>query len=209
MTCETERSVAGTSTLQPRRTASTHTKRRQANPIVLRRSRARAPLRQCEPFQRSITGAVRPGRPAIDPTATQNVLDVHDSELIAPVGAACCNDHLPRLHASASAPFGPVPTATQNLEEGARHCCQLPRRDWWSGHRLDRPVRRRRAVNPAQADRNNRAQEKYESRRANRHLRSHVRRLEPASSRGGPRPGAYRRTHPYTTLARRWHQLKD
>ncbi len=73
--------------------------------------------RHCEPFQRSITGAVRPGRPAIDPTATQNVLDVQDSELIAPVGAACCNDHLPPLHASASAPFGPVPTATQNLEE--------------------------------------------------------------------------------------------
>lgn len=87
--------------------------------------------RHSEPFQRPITGVLRTGLPVTgppgtDPTATQNVLDVHDSEVIAPLGAERCNNHIPPLHTSASPPFGPAPTATQNLAEGHDTAASCP-----------------------------------------------------------------------------------
>jgi hypothetical protein len=41
---------------------------------------------QPDPFQTSTIGRATPEVPTIDPTATQNVLEVHDTAPIAPAG---------------------------------------------------------------------------------------------------------------------------
>ncbi len=82
---------------------------------------------QREPSQPSTMGRVTAVGPiAIDPTATQNVLDVHESALILPVGAEPCIDHAPPLHTSVSAPLGPDPTATQNPADGHETAVRFP-----------------------------------------------------------------------------------